>query len=324
MSGAVTWGPSLARAYIDQDGSVSAQVRVEVVTRELEALLARGSARVLDIGGGQGLQTLALARRGHRVVLVDSDDRMLGAASERLAGEAPEVRRRVRLRRAPGEAVRDLGLGTFDLVLCHSVLMYLDTQAEAAVMASVAGSLRPNGLASVLCLNRSAIAARSALRGDWSTAAAILAGDGVCGRNECLVRAHTPEELIELYVEHGLRPLFWSGVKIFVESVDAAAGSDYSGRIADICRVEWLARRRDPYRGIARLIHIVGRRMCQTRLEEVQFKSLKRRLRPTNCGSSDVSGGALVDARPARRTPLQGSRQGAPSPVPDGTSSPEF
>jgi len=25
--------------------------------------------------------------------------------------------------------------------------------------------------------------------------------------------------------------------------------------------------------------------MCQTRLEEVQFKSLKSRLRPTNCGS---------------------------------------
>jgi SAM-dependent methyltransferase len=61
--------------------------------RELAAAAAghNGAANVLDIGAGTGRVALDLARAGHRVTALDSDQSLLGALTERAGGLPVEV-----------------------------------------------------------------------------------------------------------------------------------------------------------------------------------------------------------------------------------------
>ncbi|MEV7452534.1 class I SAM-dependent methyltransferase, partial [Streptomyces nigra] len=105
--------------------------------------------RVLDVGMGQGTQALRLARAGHQVTGVERDATMIAAARARLAGEPEGIRERVRLVQSDG---RDTGVhflpGSFDVVLCHGVLMYVDEPDP--LLAGLARMLAPGGLLSLL------------------------------------------------------------------------------------------------------------------------------------------------------------------------------
>lgn len=91
---------------------------------------------------GQGTQALRLARGGHTVTGLESDAEMLMAARESLATEPAGIRERVRLIEGDG---RDTGVhflpGSFDVVLCHGVLMYV--QEPDAMLAGLARMLAP-------------------------------------------------------------------------------------------------------------------------------------------------------------------------------------
>lgn len=103
--------------------------------------------RVLDVGMGQGTQALRLARAGHSVTGLESDAEMLTAARESLATEPEGIRERVRLIEGDG---RDTGVhflpGSFDVVLCHGVLMYVEEPDP--MLAGLARMLAPGGLLS--------------------------------------------------------------------------------------------------------------------------------------------------------------------------------
>lgn len=107
--------------------SLPGRVRTHVIHEHLRGHLAPAPQRVVDIGGGAGNQSVPLVRDGYDVTIVDPSDAMLERAAARLAGEAAEVSTRVRLVRATGEdAPVALDGATFDVVMCHGVLMYLD------------------------------------------------------------------------------------------------------------------------------------------------------------------------------------------------------
>jgi SAM-dependent methyltransferase len=118
-------------------------VEQELHRRAFEELLPPG-ARVLDLGGGPGRWTIWLARRGHRVVLVDLSPRLLEIARRELAeaGVEPEAV-------LEGDA-RDLGGfadGEFDAVLALGPFYHLVTAPDRELAAREVGRvLRPGGL----------------------------------------------------------------------------------------------------------------------------------------------------------------------------------
>jgi 2-polyprenyl-3-methyl-5-hydroxy-6-metoxy-1,4-benzoquinol methylase len=122
---------AVSQGYAQHSADARGIVRHELVERRLLAEAATlPKQTVLDVGCGDGEMSLRLARRGFEVLGVDDSPQMIVQARDRLAGEPASVRRRVSFEHA---AVGSTGsLGTFGLVCCHGVLLYLPESMPAA------------------------------------------------------------------------------------------------------------------------------------------------------------------------------------------------
>ncbi|MFJ9866293.1 class I SAM-dependent methyltransferase [Streptomyces sp. NPDC101165] len=211
--------------------------------------------RVLDVGMGQGTQALRLARLGHQVTGVEQDATMIAAAREALAGEPDGIRERVRLVQGDG---RDTGVhflpGSFDVVLCHGVLMYVEEPDP--LVAGLARMLAPGGLLSLLVRNGDALAVRPGLSGDW--AGALAAFDTTTYRNRLglEVRADRLSALTATLAGIGAPLHAWYGVRVFTDT--AADDARIPDDLETLLAAEERAGRTDPYRGVAALLHLCG------------------------------------------------------------------
>ncbi|MGV9263379.1 methyltransferase [Kitasatospora sp. NPDC003701] len=249
-----------AHAYLDHARGIRGEVRFQLVTRALARHLPQRACRVVDIGGGFGRQAILLARAGHSVTVVDNDETLLRAAADLVAAEPPEVGRRVRLVQGLGEEAPELVGTGFDLVCCHSVLLYLadpDPMLDALVRLAA-----PGGLVSLLTVNRDSQAMRDGLQGDWRGALATLLESAEQGDQYLPTRPDTPQDLGRRLAARGAPTVEWLGVRVFS---DHRSGEPSPEEFADLCELEWQAGLRDPYRGLARLFHLVARRGAEPR-----------------------------------------------------------
>ncbi|GAB3609825.1 methyltransferase [Humibacter ginsengiterrae] len=114
----------------------------EVLRRQCDALGDR--IRVLDVGGGDGMDALPLAKAGHDVTIVDPSRAWLAEARRRADEEGVGISTVL-------AGLDDLPHGEWDLVLCHFVLRY--RPAEAPDVAALAGRVRAGGRLSVMDVN---------------------------------------------------------------------------------------------------------------------------------------------------------------------------
>ena len=131
---------------------------------------ARAELDIVDVGGGTGGFAVPFAALGHRVTVVDPSPDALAAAQRRAA------EMRVALTAVQGDAgelASLVGDGAADLVICHSVLEYVDS--PAAAMAAIARVLRPGATVSVLAANTVAAVLQRALAGRYAEARQLLA-----------------------------------------------------------------------------------------------------------------------------------------------------
>ena len=238
-------------------GTVRNAVRQELVTRQLTSHLTTLSRelRVLDAGCGQGTQAIALARLGHEVVGIDLSDGLLGAARMAAAGEADEVRKRLSFEIGDLLALGDRHRGSYDLVCCHGVAMYLPS-LEVTVGALVRAT-REGGLISLLTRNRAGLAMRAGMTGRW--AESIEAFDASTYENRLgiqSVRADEPAAVHAALLRAGAATVAWYGVRIFTDHWEQELpGSDF----LEILAAEEEAGRRDPFRSVAALTHTIAR-----------------------------------------------------------------
>ncbi|MGH9066304.1 MAG: class I SAM-dependent methyltransferase [Acidimicrobiales bacterium] len=249
----------LADRFADQAyASVKGRVRTYVLHHHLLAHLPQPPATVLDVGGGAGHQSLPLARAGYDVTLLDPSPAMLAKAGRRLAGEAVEVRDRVRLVPARGEeAAGATGGERFDAVLCHGVLMYLADPEP--LLTSICEAAAPGGLVSLMALNARTLAVRPALEGRWEDAMAAFGARGERGVLGVDTRADTVEELSGALRDSGVDPLGWYGVWLFTDWLDLPDTTS-AEQVDRVAAVELEASRLDPYRQLSRVFHLLGRK----------------------------------------------------------------
>ncbi|WP_225446854.1 bifunctional 2-polyprenyl-6-hydroxyphenol methylase/3-demethylubiquinol 3-O-methyltransferase UbiG [Streptacidiphilus sp. PB12-B1b] len=225
-----------------------------------DRLSAGDPLRVLDAGCGQGTQALRLARAGHHVTGLDPDPMMLGEAQRALCVEPPQVQTKVTLLTGQGgDCGRWFGPGSFDVVLCHGMLMFLPEPGP--VLASLARMLAPGGMLSVIAANGDALAMRPGCAGDWAGALEAFGGDTYVSHHGVPTRADRLEPLTRTLAELSVPLRGWYGVRVFTDQAPEGtpAPSD-PAQLARLLDAEEQAGRTDPYRTVAALLHLVGTR----------------------------------------------------------------
>jgi SAM-dependent methyltransferase len=253
----------LADKFADEAyATVKGYVRTYVLHQHLLENLPPPPVPVLDVGGGAGHQSYPLAEAGYDVTLLDPSPAMLDKARQRLQRLPEEARRRVTLLQADGEHADEAVTGRrFAAVLCHGVLGYLE-QPEPLV-SQLCRCATEGGVVSIMTANARAMAVRPALERRWDDALAAFdtrSGIGVLGVTG---RADTVEELSELIRREGVEPLRWYGVWLFVDWLEfsgVALDPNDTEQVAATAAVELEASRRDPYRQLSRVFHLVGRK----------------------------------------------------------------
>jgi SAM-dependent methyltransferase len=242
------------------------RVRTHVIACHLREHLPRPPAALVDVGGGAGNQSIPLARGGYQVTIVDPSAAMLAKAQARLESEPADVASRVRLVQASAaEARHALGGTRFAGVLCHGVIMYVDDPRPFT--AALADLAEPGAVVSLVAKNAAVMASLPALEGDWAGALAAFDGDRQVNRLGLETRADTVDGLTAVLAESGVQRIAWYGVRLFTDSwTPAHPAHPGAGAEEQALEVELQASRRDPYRRMSRLFHIIGRRLPGPRL----------------------------------------------------------
>jgi S-adenosylmethionine-dependent methyltransferase len=249
------WAALGERFVTGHYGSLRGLVRTHVIHEHLRAHLPAPPVPVVDVGGGAGHQSIPLARAGYDVTIVDPSAWMLDQAAER--ARAADVADRITLVEASGEAApAALDGRRYGGVLSHGVLMYLD-DPEPMLDALVALAA-PTGIVSIVAKNAEVMAMRPALAGDWAAALAAFDRDREVNGLGVETRGDGVDALSGSLRERGVDPLAWYGVRLFTDgwAPDRPATDPEDLVLA----VELEATRRDPYRRLSRLFHLVGRR----------------------------------------------------------------
>jgi SAM-dependent methyltransferase len=257
-----TWA-SLADKFADEAyASVKGYVRTYVMHQHLLEHLPPPPALVLDVGGGAGHQSFPLAMDGYDVTLLDSSPAMLEKARQRLQGLPAEASARVTLLEADGDRAEEAVDGRrFQAVLCHGVLGYLERPEP--LVAQLCRCTSAGGIVSIMTGNAKAAAVRPALERRWADAMASFDARTEIGVLGVRGRADTVEEIGELLRGAGVEPIAWYGVWLFVDWLEFSGAELDVGDSAELlatAKVELEASRRDPYRQLSRVFHLVGRK----------------------------------------------------------------
>jgi SAM-dependent methyltransferase len=181
------------------------RLRLAVVDEVLAERVAGGALRVLDAGCGDGLITLALAKRypGCSFLGVDVREGLLNAARARA-----HARRRLNVRFQHADVTRKLPEGGFDVVLAIECLEEIED--DRAALRAIAAALAPGGMLLVQVPERT-----------WR---AILPGSPSMWRDQ-VRQGYGADELSEVLQEAGLeavsvRPTFRGTVVVAQELAD--------------------------------------------------------------------------------------------------------
>jgi SAM-dependent methyltransferase len=242
-------------------GNARTAVVWELLRSALDQLSADAGGepvRVLDIGGGTGGFAVPLAELGHRVTVVDPSPDSLAALERRAA----ETGSGDQIRALQGDASGVAAMfppGTFDAVLCHSVLEVVDDPLDA--LRAVSGVLRSGGAVSVLAANRVAAVLARAAAGRLAEARRLLADPaGSAGAGDPLLRRFTPEQLQSLIIEAGLSLRRVHGVRVFADLVPPAMVDSDADAAADLLALEHGASAAVGYLAIATQLHVLADR----------------------------------------------------------------
>jgi S-adenosylmethionine-dependent methyltransferase len=264
--------PGHRRSSYDDARTMVVRDVLRAVISELTAQAGRARLDIIDAGGGTGGFAVPLAAAGHTVTVIDPSPDSLAAAQRRAAEMS------VPLRAVQGDAT-DLAALTggqgADLVLCHSVLEYVDS--PAAAMTAVASVLRPAGAVSVLAASAVAAVIHRALAGRFDEARRLLGAvsatgtvtqgtgpDGPAGRRPGGVpgrpepRRFTLAEVTGLIEEAGLRPGAAHGIRVFTDLVPGSFADVDPGAADALLALERATSEHPAFHDIAAQFHVLG------------------------------------------------------------------
>ena len=204
-------------------GPVRTEVMWQAVLDAVEAAsTGDGGLDVLDLGGGTGHDAVRLAALGHRVTVVDPSPDALASLDRRAAETDLDPAGRVTgVLGDTTDLTEHVEPASFDLVICHDVLEYVDDPGQA--LSATSAALRPDGCVSVVVAGRFAAVLARALAGDFAEATMLFESDA----QSWDLRAAGPRrfvvgEVVALLREHGFIPVQTNALRVFTDLVPSA------------------------------------------------------------------------------------------------------
>jgi len=249
-------GAAKYAAYLE---TPEGRLRLDLAFANLQEFLTQNTRlHTLDLGGGTGSNAVRLAKLGHHVTLLDSSAEMLNIA-ERTAREAG-VSELIVLKHADvGQLPNLFPAESFELILCHNILEYVDD--PCAVLRGAAGALRDSsGMISVLVRNQAGEVLKAAIKdGDLGAAESNLTAEWA---HESLyggrVRLFTAESLQAMLLESSLAVTAERGVRVLSDYLQPSVSrSDEYDRIFEL---ERKLGSRPEFAAVARYTHVLAHR----------------------------------------------------------------
>jgi S-adenosylmethionine-dependent methyltransferase len=211
----------------------------------------------LDLGGGTGVAAVRLAQLGISVQLVDSSAAMLDLAvrAARQAGVAEKIAVK---HGDVGQLENLFPAGSFDVILCHNVLEYVDD--PGLVLRSAARALRnSSSILSVVVRNRAGEVLKAAIQaGDLAAAENTLAAEWA---QESLyggrARLFTSDSLRDLLTAASLVAIAERGVRVLADYLPPSVSR--TGDYERIFQLERELGRRPEFAAVARYTHCLAR-----------------------------------------------------------------
>jgi S-adenosylmethionine-dependent methyltransferase len=246
-------------AFQQWQASPWGRLRYRVTEANLLRHLDSTPKRVLDVAGGNGLEAVRLASKGHEVTVLDPAGAMLTDAKQR--AEALDVADRLHVVQAGAEDAPELfGPDSFDVVLCHNLLQYVEDRL--AVLRAIMAPLRENGLLSVLAPNADSDPMRTAIRRlDPRRALTELDSDvSYVDLFDIELPACTAAETMGHLTELGFGLVVRYGVRCVCDYIVDDERKHDPAFFAELERLELAMADRMPYLLTARFFHLVARR----------------------------------------------------------------
>ncbi len=256
-----------ARKYAAYLETPEGRLRSDLAFANLQEFLPMGQAKnhwhALDLGGGTGAVAVRLARLGIHVTLLDSSEEMLEIA--KLAAREAAVSESVVLKLNDAAQLANLfPAGSFDLVLCHNILEYVD--GPEAVLCAAAHVLRgPSAIMSVLVRNQTGEVVKEAIQaGDLELAERSLTAEW--GKESLYggsVRLFSADSLRSMLKAASLEMISARGVRVVADYLPPSVS-----RTADYQRILELERKlgnRPEFAAIARYAHYLARPKMEDR-----------------------------------------------------------
>jgi SAM-dependent methyltransferase len=237
-------------------------LRADLVFANLQDFLSPPQTKkpmyALDVGCGTGAAAARLARLGFHVTQLDSSQAMLDVA--RRTAEEAGVTNSVTLRHGDAAQLTNLfPAASFDVVLCHNILEYVDD--PATVLRSAACLLRDaSAILSTVVRNQAGEVFKAAIqRGDLAAAEANLTAEwGFESLYGGRVRLFTPSGLQAMLNAESLISIAERGIRVLADYLPPRISR--SSEYARILELERKLGSRPHYAAVARYTHCLARR----------------------------------------------------------------
>jgi S-adenosylmethionine-dependent methyltransferase len=243
--------------FVDYYDTVRGYVRQEVTRANLSGYIQGGTLHTLDVGGGDGRDAEWLAGSGNTVHLIDPSEEMVNRASERIQAAAQSTL--VTIDR--GDPVRLLqdATATYDAVLSHGVMMYMDD--PAAHLRMLHDVVKPGGIVSILTKGKDGSMMRLFAEDRPDDALELNRTDRVSrnnlGENVLAVDKKSMQKMLS---GAGLRLLGWYGVRIVTDADARNIAGVPKKQLSQIVKLETALSRKKSVKGMGQMLHFICER----------------------------------------------------------------
>lgn len=238
--------------------SLKARLRYELSTRNLfNHLPGNKPLRTLDAGGGNGIDSLRLAKMGYPVDLVDTSLSMLHdfTATAELAGmENAVTTHSFDIREIRKKFTAD----SFDLVLCHNVIQYSDDWQD--LLHAMLAPLAEGGIFSLITRNKHAVPYDATLDNYELNELPRLLEEphSKSGIFDADISFFTTRFLSDWLSRHGFKVMADYGVFCLYNHRDVVSRYDDNAPINKLLTLEKHLGSQSPYKDTARYIQLIA------------------------------------------------------------------